>query len=61
MTRTLALLLLLGATVPAAAGDAKAGRAKAVGCQACHGLDGLSKLPDAPNLAARSSRISSRR
>ncbi|KMO34115.1 hypothetical protein VQ03_23885 [Methylobacterium tarhaniae] len=53
MTRTLAVLLLLAATGPAVAGDAKAGRAKAVGCQACHGLDGLSKLPDAPNLAGQ--------
>ncbi|BCM85877.1 c-type cytochrome [Methylobacterium indicum] len=53
MTRALALLLLLAATAPAAAGDAKAGRAKAIACQACHGLDGLSKLPDAPNLAGQ--------
>ena len=34
-----------------AAGDIKAGRQKALQCQACHGLDGLSKLPDAPNIA----------
>jgi len=36
-----------------AAGDVKAGRAKALMCQACHGLDGLSKTPDAPNIAAQ--------
>ena len=36
-----------------AAGDAKAGRAKALACQACHGLDGVSKVPDAPNLAGQ--------
>jgi cytochrome c553 len=36
-----------------AAGDAKAGRAKAQMCQACHGLDGLSKVPDAPNIAGQ--------
>jgi cytochrome c553 len=36
-----------------AAGDAKAGRKKAQQCQACHGIDGVSKLPDAPNLAGQ--------
>ena len=36
-----------------AAGDVKAGRAKALMCQACHGLDGLSKVPDAPNIAGQ--------
>jgi cytochrome c553 len=36
-----------------AAGDVKAGRAKAPMCQACHGIDGLSKVPDAPNIAAQ--------
>jgi cytochrome c553 len=35
------------------AGDAKAGRAKALACQACHGLDGVSKVPDAPNLTGQ--------
>jgi cytochrome c553 len=35
------------------AGDAKAGRAKALMCQACHGMDGLSKTPDTPNIAAQ--------
>jgi cytochrome c553 len=36
-----------------AAGDAKAGRQKAIKCQACHGLDGQAKLPDSPNLAGQ--------
>ena|SRR5258706_8571914 len=36
-----------------AAGEVKAGRAKALMCQACHGLDGLSKVPDAPNIAGQ--------
>ena len=36
-----------------AAGDLKVGRAKALMCQACHGLDGLSKTPDAPNIAGQ--------
>ncbi len=43
----------LGARPAAAAGDAKAGRQKALQCQACHGLDGKAKLPDAPNLAGQ--------
>jgi len=33
--------------------DVEAGRRKAVACQACHGMDGIAKLPDAPNLAAQ--------
>ena len=50
----LASALLLAASGPAlAAGDAKAGRAKALMCQACHGMDGLSKVPDAPNIAGQ--------
>ena len=36
-----------------AAGDAAAGKKKALQCQTCHGLDGLSKLPEAPNLAGQ--------
>jgi cytochrome c553 len=34
-------------------GDIQAGRAKATQCAACHGLDGMSKLPEAPNLAGQ--------
>ena len=34
-------------------GDARAGRQKIATCQACHGLDGLSKNPEAPNLAGQ--------
>jgi cytochrome c553 len=37
----------------AVAGDAAAGKAKAVQCQACHGLDGISKLPEAPHIAGQ--------
>jgi cytochrome c553 len=48
-----AVLLLLGSTGLRAAGNAKAGRAKALMCQACHGIDGLSKAPDAPNIAGQ--------
>jgi cytochrome c553 len=46
---------LVAATVgtAAAAGDVKSGRQKALQCQACHGLDGQSTLPAAPNLAGQ--------
>ena len=37
-----------------AAGDVTAGRHKALMCQACHGLDGRAKMPEAPNLAGQS-------
>jgi cytochrome c553 len=37
-----------------AAGDAAAGRQKALMCQTCHGLDGQAKIPEAPNLAGQS-------
>jgi cytochrome c553 len=37
----------------AAAQDVAAGRNKAAACQACHGLDGMARLPDAPNIAAQ--------
>jgi cytochrome c553 len=48
------LIVALASSVDAAAaGDAKAGRAKALVCQACHGIDGLSKVPDAPNIAGQ--------
>jgi cytochrome c553 len=42
------------AAVPSlATGDSKAGRKKALECQTCHGLDGVSKLPEAPNLSGQ--------
>lgn len=44
---------LLGVAGDARAGDARAGREKALMCQACHGLDGLSKVPEAPNIAGQ--------
>ncbi|MEH2509407.1 cytochrome c553 [Nitrobacteraceae bacterium AZCC 1564] len=47
------LLIAIGlAVTPAHAdGDAKAGRKKAQQCAPCHGVDGLSKMPMAPNIA----------
>jgi cytochrome c553 len=49
-------VLALGAAVSTAQpadGDIAAGKKKALQCQTCHGLDGLSKLPEAPNLAGQ--------
>jgi cytochrome c553 len=47
------VLVVLLCPAAQAAGDAAAGRRKAVQCQTCHGLDGLSKIPEAPNLAGQ--------
>ena len=47
----LLMSLSLAATSAHADGDAKAGRKKAQQCAACHGIDGLSKMPVAPNIA----------
>jgi cytochrome c553 len=47
------LSILFVANAAHAAGDAAAGKRKALQCQTCHGLDGLSKLPEAPNLAGQ--------
>ena len=44
--------VLLSATGPAVA-DAAAGKAKAQICATCHGANGLSTTPDAPNLAGQ--------
>ncbi len=44
-------LLLLSSSSSFAAGSVSAGRQKALQCQACHGMDGLSKMPEAPNIA----------
>jgi cytochrome c553 len=48
----LAAILLPGAAI--AAGDAATGKQKAQMCAVCHGLDGIAKQPDAPNLAGES-------
>ena len=47
-------LCLAAHTRAHAQGDVKAGREKAADiCAVCHGLDGLSKVPEAPNLAGQ--------
>ncbi len=47
-------LAATAAAQPAAATDAAAGREKARQCQACHGLDGVGKMPDVPNIGGES-------
>lgn len=49
----LTLLAVLGVPSWADAQDVAAGRRVAQTCQACHGLDGIAKLPEAPSLAAQ--------
>ena len=46
------LFLVVGVTAHAA-GNVKAGHEKARMCEACHGLDGRSRVPEAPNLAGQ--------
>ena len=56
MMRTLMVagLATLAFTDGASAADPRAGRQKVAGvCQACHGMDGLSKNPESPNLAGQ--------
>ncbi|HWT35436.1 MAG TPA: cytochrome c [Paraburkholderia sp.] len=54
MKRFFLFVLAAGmASVAAHAADAAKGRAKAVQCQACHGMDGIAKVPEAPNLAGQ--------
>ncbi|HUC18698.1 MAG TPA: cytochrome c [Acetobacteraceae bacterium] len=49
------LIVMLHATTTKAQGNAVAGRQKVLQfhCQTCHGLDGIAKLPEAPNLAGQ--------
>jgi cytochrome c553 len=48
-----AALAIALATMPVPAADAPPGRAKANMCVACHGANGISTAPDAPNLAGQ--------
>ncbi len=50
---TLLLLTLGGAMNAAAGGDAAAGKAKSAICAACHGAEGISMIPNYPNLACQ--------
>jgi cytochrome c553 len=54
MNMRLALLLLALVTASAGhAADIEQGRAKSLGCQACHGGNGIGTAPDIPNLAGQ--------
>jgi cytochrome c553 len=46
-------VLAFGFVCSASAADIAKGRAKAIQCQACHGMDGIAKIPEAPNLAGQ--------
>jgi cytochrome c553 len=50
----LAVLVLAAAMSTAHAADPAAGRKKAQQCQTCHGIDGIGRLPDVPNIAGES-------
>jgi len=50
--RTALTCALLAGAGSSSAGDLAAGRSKAREvCQTCHGLDGVSRIPNAPNIA----------
>lgn len=48
-----AALFWMSALAENASADSAAGRKKALQCQTCHGLDGMAKIPEAPNLAGQ--------
>jgi cytochrome c553 len=52
LTLSLVLFVTMHGHVDAA-GDAKAGREKVGKCEVCHGLDGLAKIVEAPNIAGQ--------
>ena len=49
----LIVLVLVGLSAPVLAQDAVAGKTKAAVCAACHGAEGVSVIPDYPNLAGQ--------
>jgi cytochrome c553 len=54
MTMLAGLGIIALAGTADATGDVRKGRQKALQCQTCHGLDGLSKIPEAPHIAGHS-------
>lgn len=54
MRLALASLILVALALPAQAADPAAGKEKAAKCRTCHGIDGIAKIPVAPNLAGES-------
>ena len=53
MKLLIAASLFMLSTASMAAGDAAAGKAKAATCIACHGENGVSLIPNYPNLAGQ--------
>jgi cytochrome c553 len=47
-------LLASAVAQPTFAADPAAGRKKAARCSACHGLDGVAKMPNVPHIAGES-------
>jgi len=47
------MVLVAATSGHGSAQDTAAGARKSVPCQACHGVQGIAILPDAPNLAAQ--------
>jgi cytochrome c553 len=53
MLRLLTILCVAAAAGAATAADLNAGKTKSAACAVCHGPQGLSTLPNAPNLAGQ--------
>ena len=53
MRRLLTILCLMAIAGAATAADVNAGKTKSAVCAVCHGVQGLSTLPNAPNLAGQ--------
>lgn len=53
MKKLIVLTALLLVPFVANAGDSAAGQGKAAICSACHGVSGISIIPDYPNLAGQ--------
>ncbi len=55
VTAAVCVLTLASVAWPKSAesGDIESGRLKAAACRGCHGLDGLSRQPDAPHIAGQ--------
>ena len=47
-------LATFAAAIPVQAGSMAAGKAKAVKCRTCHGIDGIATIPIAPHIAGES-------
>lgn len=53
LAASLSVSLAPAAVCPAHAGDPAAGREAAAQCRACHGIDGLGRMPNVPNIAGQ--------